>query len=214
MNGRLLRAFRDCAKPFRGSPGGLELAKCQTDLDEQSEQGHGRQAVAERVEPPLENGASEGGLSPRQVQGRRCLGGHAVRLETRQELAGLLEPSPPHAEERQTTQAVDLLRRVLLLDGAECRQQLALGLDPATRRDEHAAIDDPAIVKDRYRVVTARERVHDLAPLDGARKVGRAIAGREHVAAGIAHDDEVAASRGCRRHGLIEHRQACVHVPQ
>src|SRR5688500_2464794 len=115
MNGRLVRAFRDGGQSCRGGSSRLELPKREADLDEQPEQRDSRQAIAERIEPPLEDGARESGLPPRQVQSRRCLRGHAVRFQTRQELAGLFEPSPPHAEQRQTTQAVDLLRGVLLL---------------------------------------------------------------------------------------------------
>src|SRR5688572_23055919 len=99
------------------------------DLDEQSEQGYRWQALAECVEPPRQDGACENSLSSRQMQGGRCFGRHAVCLEAREQLAGLLEPPAPHAEQRQTTQAVDPLGRVLLLDHPERRLQLALGLD-------------------------------------------------------------------------------------
>ena len=101
----------------------------------------------------------------------------------------------------------------VLLDGAERRQQLVLGLAPATRRDEHAAIDDAAAAKDRDRVVrranSSTTSHHCTARAKSAVR-SQAESMSQHASPTMTRSRS---SRSRRCHSLIEHRYAFVDVP-
>lgn len=133
-----------------------------------------------------------------------------LRVEAVEQLRCLLEPSLPHAQVGQPHQRADAQPRALPKPPQpHGLGQGGVGLGPASRRGQHAAVVGAAEGRDGGELAPLGDRLPDPDPLLGPGNVLRVLTGREQLAEDLLQDQEVVdLAAGHRRERLVQQQHA------